>query len=456
MDHYDLIVIGGGPGGYLCAQKGAQAGLRVGLCESRELGGTCLNEGCIPTKSLLHCAKQWNNMLHCSDYAISAQDLRYDHRAALARKEQIVATLVSGVAATLDSCGVEVFRDHAVILGKDESGFSIFVAGTRKTCKNLVVATGSSPLFPPISGLPEAYKKGFVSTNQELLSDPSEFETLVCIGGGIIGLEMACYYATIGKNVHIVEMLPKIAGSTDKDICSTLMKTYKKLGMQFHLEAKVDEIRQNELVYSDAKGTHSIACDKILLAAGRRPNLSGFGLQTLHVTCQNGAIATDECLRTNVPNLYAIGDCNGKVMLAHTAYREAEAVIHTILGTPDAIRYDTIPSVIYTTPEVAFVGMTEEQAKAAGIRCQVVKAPMMLSGRYVCENGRGNGFCKIVYDIDRQVLLGVHIIGSYASELICAAAIMLQQQLPLEALKRIVFPHPTVSEIYREAFSLLN
>lgn len=273
-------------------------------------------------------------------------------------------------------------------------------------------------------------------TNREILDLTQPPKTLCCIGGGVIGLEMACYFASIGVKVVVVEMLPKIAGNTDAEICDLLMKTYKKQGMEFHLSAGVREIRENAVVYADADGVHEVACDRVLLATGRRAMTQGFGLETLGVRTERGAIVTDEHMQTNVPGVYAVGDCNGRLMLAHAAYRQAEVAVHHICGVSDSVSQSVVPSVIYTTPEVACAGLNEDEARATGHNIRVARVPMLYSGRFVAENDRGDGFCKLVYDADEDRLAGVQLIGPYASEMIYGAAMMVQLRLPLEQLKR--------------------
>jgi dihydrolipoamide dehydrogenase len=243
-------------------------------------------------------------------------------------------------------------------------------------------------------------------TNREILDLRELPKTLVCIGGGVIGLEMACYFATVGVKVVVVEMMPKIAGPTDPEICAILMKTYQKFGMEFCLNAKVEGVTANSVCYSDAAGKHEVPCDRVLLSAGRHADTRGSNIEVLGLEMNRAAIVTDEHLLTNVPNCYAIGDCNGKLMLAHTAYREAEVAVNHMLGIKDKMDYSIVPSVIYTTPEVAAVGESEQSAKDKGLHVKVVKAPMMFSGRYVAETMNGDGFVKLIYDLDRHCLVG--------------------------------------------------
>lgn len=456
MEIFDVVILGGGPGGYLCAERAAQGGLKAAVIEKRALGGTCLNEGCVPTKSLLYCAKQFSVAAHGESYGVHAENVSFDHAAVIDRKNKVVKTLVSGVGFTMKSNKVKVYTAEGKILGKNADGtFSVAAGDETVTAKRLVIATGSEAAVPPIPGAKEGLASGFVMTNREILDLRELPKNLVCIGGGVIGLEMACYFATVGVKVTVIEMMPKIAGPTDPEICEILMKTYKKLGMEFYLNAGVKNIGADSVTYEDASGLHTIACDRVLLAAGRRASVEGIDLDKLGVATERGKVLTDEHLCTNVPNVYAVGDCNGKLMLAHTAYREAEVAVNHMRGIKDRIDYSVIPSVIYTTPEVASVGETEQSAKEKGLNVKVVKAPMMYSGRYVAENLSGDGFCKLIYDLTNRCVVGVHIVGSYASEMIYGAAMMVQSKAPLQHLDKIVFPHPSVCETIREALFMI-
>ena len=456
MEKFDVIVIGGGPGGYLCAERASEGGLKTAVIEMRALGGTCLNEGCVPTKSFLYCAKQYAAAKHGKDYGFSAENVVLDHAQVVARKDKVVKTLVSGVGFTMKAHGVKVYNAEAKVKGRAADGsFEVFAGEELIAADRLVIASGSVAAVPPIPGVKEGLASGFVMTNREILDMKELPDSIVCMGGGVIGLEMACYFATVGVKVTVIEMMPKIAGATDPEICDLLMKTYKKEGMEFKLSAKVLEIGADSVTYEDAEGTHVLKCGKVLLSAGRRANVAGLNLEALNVQTERGAVITDRHLCTNVAGVYAIGDCNGKLMLAHTAYREAEVAVNHMLGIKDEMRYDAIPSVIYTNPEVASVGETKESAEKKGMNVKVVKAPMMMSGRYVAETMNGAGFVKMIYDLDRNCLVGVHMVGNYASEIIYGAALMLETQLPLNQLKKLVFPHPSVCEVIREGLFMI-
>ena len=450
MEIYDLIVIGGGPGGYLAAERAAQAGLKTLLFEKHALGGVCLNEGCIPSKALLNSAKLYDHALHAAAYGITCSDVKIDQKAVIDRKAKVVRSLVSGVKSKMKAHGVTVVMEEAVITGRSADGFTVSAAGMAYVCKNLIVATGSSPAVPPIPGIQENLGN-FVMTNREVLELTQIPEKLTVIGGGVIGLEMAAYYATVGSQVTVIEMLDHIAGATDREISSLLQKDLEKKGITFLLGHKCLSVEPGKVFAQTPDGEKvAVASDKVLLSIGRRANTSGIGLESIGVTFDKTGIRTDSLCKTDVPGVYAIGDVNGHHMLAHTAYREAEVAVNNILGKTDTMRYHANPSVIYTQPEIASVGKTEEECQEKGIDYEVQKLSMRYSGRFVAENEGADGLCKILIDRKRRTILGVHLIGSYSGEIIWGAAEMIEMQLRVTDARQIIFPHPTVSEIIRE------
>ena len=451
MELFDLLVIGGGPGGYLCAERAAQGGLKVALFEKRALGGTCLNEGCIPTKTLLNSSKMYRHATESAAFGVTVTGATYDHAKVIDRKNKVVKTLVSGVGATMSANKVTVITGDAKIAGRVEGGFAVEANGTPYNGRRLAIASGSETVVPPVPGLKEGLNSGFVVTNREVLDMKTLPKDLVVIGGGVIGLEMAYYFASVGVKVTVIEMMPKIAGATDPEICKVLQDSFVKRGMVFKLSSKVLEVKANSVIYEENGEKKEIACDKVLLSAGRRPATAGIGLETLGLEMDRAAIVTDRHLCTTVQNVYAIGDCNGKVMLAHTAYREAEVAVNHMLGKPDEMRYDVIPAVIYTDPEVASVGHSKDGAEKLGMNVKEVKLPMSYAGRYLAENEGGKGFIKLVVDTDRNRLVGCHMVGSYASEIIMTATMMVDTELTPQRLQKLVFPHSTVAEIIREA-----
>lgn len=447
---YDLIIIGGGPAGYLAAERAGHEGLNVLLIEKRFVGGVCLNEGCIPSKALLYSAKIYDNAVHGEQYGVTVSNAVLNHAAVVERKNKVVDTLAMGVKSKLRNNKVTVVEGSAEIAGRSSDGYEVKAGDEMYTGKRLLLATGSVPVVPSIPGLKECLEKGFVLTNREILDLMEIPGQLVIVGGGVIGLEMASYFNSAGSKVTVIEMLDHIAGYTDREISNYLMSCYQQKGIEFFLGAKVVQVNEGSVVYEAEGKTCSIPADKVLLSIGRRPATEGLGLEKIGVEVERGRIKTDERGRTNVPEVYAAGDVNGVSMLAHTAYREAEVCINNILGKRDIMRYNAIPSVIYTNPEVAGVGETEESAKQKGIDYEVAKLPMIYSGRYVAESSEIEGLCKILIDKQYRKLIGVHMLGSYASELIYGAALMLETEMRVKDIKELVFPHPTVSEIIKE------
>lgn len=448
---YDLIVIGGGPAGYLAAERAGHAGLTVLLIEKRFIGGVCLNEGCVPSKALLYSAKLLDGAKHGQKYGLTVTNATLDQAAVIARKNKVVKTLVTGIKAKLKKNKVTVVEAVAEIQGKSSEGYQIAAGGEVYTGSRILIATGSMPVIPPIPGVKEGIEKGYILTNREILDLTSVPESLVIVGGGVIGLEMASYFNSAGSKVTVVEMLDKIAGPTDSEISEILMKNYQKKGIEFKLGAKVTKVAEGAVSYEKDGQVFEVPADKILLSIGRRAATEGLSLEKIGVELERGRIKVDERGRTNVPEVYAAGDVNGYSMLAHTAYREAEVCINNILGKKDIMRYNAIPSVIYTNPEVAGVGETEETAKNKGIEIEAVKLSMMYSGRYVAENEGGDGICKVILDKKHKKLIGVHMIGNYSSEIIYGAGLMIETEMRVEDIKELVFPHPTVCEILREA-----
>ena len=452
METFDLVVLGGGPGGYLAAERAGHAGLKTLVIEKREFGGVCLNEGCVPSKTFLNSAKVLDYANHADAYGVKVEGKKsIDQKFVVERKNGVVKMLVSGIKAQLKRNKVTMKLAEGFIEGKGDDGYVIKAGEEKFLAKRLIVATGSMPVVPPIQGLKENLESGVVLTNREILDLQEIPSKLVVIGGGVIGLEMASYFSSVGTEVTVVEMLDKIAGPTEKECSSILQKALERKGVKFNLGCKVTAIEKDGVIYEKDGKSQKVEADKILLSIGRRAVTAGIGLENIGVNLERGAIVTDDKMRTNVANVYAVGDVNGKIMLAHTAYREAEVAINTILGKKDAMRYNVIPSVIYTNPEVGSVGETEESAKAKGLDVKCVSIPMTYSGRYVAENTALDGVCKLVINNKTNTLIGAHIIGSYAGEFIVSVSAMVDLEVDIENIKKLVFPHPTVCEIVREA-----
>lgn len=444
----------------MAAERAGAAGLKVVLFERKSLGGVCLNEGCVPTKTLLYGAKVYNYALAGERYGVYVSDPSIKFEEFADRKNRVVKRLVTGVKAAMKAHGVEVVPESAFIEGKDSDGVRIKAGGNEYAARNLLVCAGSEAAVPPFPGLSEA--GDVICTNREILALREQPGELVVIGGGVIGMEFAAFYSTIGTKVTVIEMLPKILGPMDDEISAMLQKIYAKKGVKFCLNCKVTGIEGNTVVYLDPDGVEQrVSGDKILVSVGRRANLDGYGLENLGLEyALNKAgrpvgIKVDDRMRTNVPGVYAAGDVTGFSMLAHTASREGEVAVNDILGVEDKMSYAAIPGIVYTNPEVAGVGLTEEQAKERGLDFVVAKLPMTFSGRFVAENDRPEGICKFIVAKGSHEVLGVHMLGNPCSEIIQTAGIAIETKMTVEALQRIVFPHPTVSEILKEtAFAL--
>jgi dihydrolipoamide dehydrogenase len=448
----DLAIVGGGPGGYVAAERAGAAGLKTVLFEKKSLGGVCLNEGCIPTKTLLYSAKVYNYALEGAKYGISAENPAFDYGKIMDRKDKVVKKLVGGVKAAMKAAGVEVVNAEAVVKGRGAEGFVIEAAGEEYAAARLLLCTGSEAAVPPFPGLGEA--GDIIMTNREILSMRERPESLVVIGGGVVGMEFASFFSTLGTRVTVVEMLPKILGPLDDEVSAMLQKIYAKKGVDFRLGCKVTGIEDNAVVFENAEGvTEKVSGDRILVSVGRRAVLSGLEALGLEMTLNRAGrpcgVKVDEKMRTSVPGVWAAGDITGFSMLAHTASREGEVAVNDMLGKDDRMSYEAIPGVVYTNPEVAGVGLTEAESAAKGMPVKVLRLSMNYSGRFVAENERGDGICKLLIGADGRIL-GAHMLGNPCSELIHSMCMAIEKKMTVEDLKKTVFPHPSVSEILRE------
>lgn len=444
--NYDLAIIGGGPAGYTAAEAAGKAGLHVVLFEKQSLGGVCLNEGCIPTKTLLYSAKTYDSARHASKYAVSAQEVSFDLSKIIARKTKVVRKLVMGVKAKLTAANVAIVQGEAVIIDKN----TIRCQDESYSCSNLIICTGSQTAIPPIKGVESVP----YWTHREALENKELPASLVIVGGGVIGMEFASFFNSLGTEVTVIEMLDEILNGIDPELSAALRADYEKKGVKFLLSTKVVSlVQEGEAVkvdYENNSGTGSVSASRLLLSAGRRAVTKGFGLENLELsTTEKGRIRVDDHLQTSIPGVYVCGDLTGFSLLAHTAVREAEVAIHHILGKADRMSYKAIPAVVYTNPEIASVGETEESMKRFTKPYRVVKLPMAYSGRFVAENEGVNGICKLLISEDGTIL-GAHVYGNPASEIITLAAMAVELEMSAGEWKKIVFPHPTVGEIFRE------
>ncbi|SBW06116.1 dihydrolipoyl dehydrogenase [uncultured Dysgonomonas sp.] len=445
MEH-DIAIIGGGPAGYNAAEKAALNGLRTILFEKNAIGGVCLNEGCIPTKTLLYSAKTLDSIKGASKYGISVEgEPTFDLPKIISRKDKVVKKLTAGVSAKLNFNGVTVVQGAANIVNEDNGLFYIKSGDNTYSVKYILLCTGSETIIPPIKGLSDVD----YWTSKEALESKELPKSLAIIGGGVIGIEFASFFNSMGVKVNVIEMMPEILGAMDKETSAMLRTDYTKKGVTFRLNTKVVEITKNGVVVEKDGKTETIEADRILVSVGRRPIVKDFGLENLNIEMLKNGIKVNEYMQTSNPRVYAAGDVTGFSLLAHTAIREGEVAISHIVGEDDKMSYKAIPGVVYTNPELAGVGKTEEELNANGESFRVLKLPMAYSGRFVAENEVGNGLCKIIVADDDRII-GCHMLGNPASELIVIAGIAIENGDTVEEFRKHVYPHPTVSEIIHE------
>lgn len=443
---YDLAIIGGGPAGYNAAEKAAENGLKTILFEKNAVGGVCLNEGCIPTKTFLYSAKMLDNIKAASKYGILTDNTpTFDMGKIVARKNKVVKKLTAGVGAKLSFNGVDVKSGEALIKGEENGEFVIDCNGESFSSKYLLLCTGSQTFIPPIKGLSDIE----YWTSKEALESKELPKSLAIIGGGVIGIEFASFFNSMGVKVNVIEMMPEILGAMDKETSAMLRTDYAKKGVDFHLQTKVIEVTSTGVVVEKDGKTETIEADKILVSVGRRAITTGFGLENINVELLPNGVKVNEYMQTSHPQVYAAGDITGFSMLAHTAIREGEVAIDHISGGHDKMSYNAIPGVVYTNPEIAGVGKTEEELTASNEPYRVLKLPMAYSGRFVAENELGGGLCKIIVDKGDRII-GCHMIGNPVSELILIAGIAIANGDTVEQFRKHVYPHPTVGEIIHE------
>jgi dihydrolipoamide dehydrogenase len=443
---YDLVVIGAGPGGYESAIHAGKMGKKVALIEKEKLGGTCLNVGCIPAKTFLRSSKLFGECKEAALFGVRISAPEFDLAAVVERKNRVVATLGNGVKGLLKRAGVDVITGQGRLVSRN----TVEVGDTRYEANNILLATGSRPMVPPIPGI----------QSEHTLDSNSVFDlqkvpkSIAIVGGGYIGLEFACFFREIGSEVQVFEMLPDIAAGADGEIATRMLRILTQKGIQFHLSAKVLRIEGHTLHFAAPDGKESsIEADYILNSTGRRPNVEDLGLETVGVDFTPRGIKTSDQGKTSVPGIWACGDVTGRRMLAHAATREGFVAVNNMFGEKDRIRYTALPAVVYTHPEVAMVGRTEEELKSAGIKYKKSTVPMVVAGRYLVEHEDPTGFVKVLVGAEFGEILGVHAIGDASSEFIVAAAGMVETEMTAAHAGKLIFPHPTVSEALKEAIA---
>jgi len=454
---YDVVVIGSGPGGYVCAIKAAQLGLKVAVVEKREtFGGTCLNIGCIPSKALLHASEMLAEAEHSFDtLGVEVGKPKVNLKKMMAHKDATVNSNVSGVAFLFKKNKIDSFRGTGKILGPGLVGVTDADGKTQEIeTTNIVIATGSD-----VAGIPgvevDIDEKVIVSSTGALSLDKIP-EKLVVVGGGVIGLELGSVWGRLGSKVTVVEYLDSILGGMDAEVSKQFQRMLGKQGFEFKLGAKVTGVEKAKkgakVTFEPVKGgaAETIEADVVLISTGRRPYTDGLGLEKQDIAMDRGRVKTDGHCRTNVPGIYAIGDVTFGPMLAHKAEDEGIAVAEMMAGQKGHVNYDVIPSVVYTSPEVASVGKTEEQLKADGVAYKVGKFPFTANGRARAML-HTDGFVKMLADKETDRVLGVHILGFGAGEMIHEAAVLMEFGGSSEDLARTCHAHPTMSEAVREA-----
>ncbi|MBO4519392.1 MAG: dihydrolipoyl dehydrogenase [Paludibacteraceae bacterium] len=441
---YFLAIIGGGPAGYTAAEKASKAGKDVVLFEQNAVGGTCLNVGCIPTKSLLYGAKQYYNATHAQKYGVTAENVTFDFAAMQKRKTIVVRKLVAGIKQRLNNEHCTLVSGAASVVSRTDELVTIQCSEQTYEAENLLICTGSTNFVPPIPGIKD---NPAVWDSTDALAAAELPASIIIVGGGVIGMEFATLYHELGVPVTVIEAMPTILPNLDQEVVSVLLEKYKKAGINILTSTKVESLNGGKVT---ANG-EVYEAEKVLVSVGRRANLQG--LETLNdLELNRGAIVIDEFCKTNLPNVFAAGDVTGKIMLAHVAARQAEVCIGRLLKQIplQRIAYNAIPSVVYTNPEIASVGITEQQAAELNITPEVRKLPMTFSGRFMAENEGETGLCKMIIDSKTLMVLGVHMIGNPCSEFISAASFAVRNGYTVPEMEQIVFPHPTVSEILHE------
>jgi dihydrolipoamide dehydrogenase len=443
---YDVVVLGGGPGGYVAAIKAAQAGKKTAIVEKDHFGGTCLNAGCIPTKALLRSVQSLKEIKDAASYGIEGLDVSgvtLNMSKVQARKSNIISQLVRGVEGLLAGNGVKVYRGKGVI----KDNHRIQVGEEFITAEYIIIATGSE-----VKSLPIPVDGGMkMLTSNEALSLEEIPKSIAVIGGGVIGIEFAYFLACAGSKVTVIEFLDRILPMVDEEITNQVAYMLQELGVEIHTSARVTEVTADAVIFEKDGSVLKQKTDCVLMAVGRAPNLAGVPCEALGIETARGAIVTDDTLRTSVDNIYAIGDVNGKAMLAHVASMEAAVAVKNICGKSAHMDYDKVPSAIYVNPEIASVGLTEAQARSKYGEVKVGRFPLFASGKAKVE-GEEKGLVKVIVEPKFNEILGIHLYCVHATEMIAEAVAAMKLEGTAEEMTMVIHPHPTVSEALMEAF----
>ena len=440
MNTSDLIIIGCGPGGYNAAEHAAKQGMSVVIFDGKHAGGTCLNEGCIPTKTFCHNADTIESLRHAEELGITAE-FKFDFSKLIERKNAIVQQLRSGVEALMSAPGITFVHEDAHF--KDDK---IIVAGNQEyTAANIIIAAGSSPAMPPIKGIDSSH----VVSSTELLDITQLPKHLCIIGGGVIGMEFASAFASFGSQVTVVEFMKECLPTLDSDIAKRLRKSMEKRGVNFYLQSKVTEITDSGIVFERKGKEEEIEADIVLVAVGRKPNTEGLQLDNTSIAFDKRGITVDDRFQTNVKGIYAIGDINGKCMLAHAAEFQGLQVVNTLAGKESHIRHEVMPSAVFTLPEVASVGYTDQQCKDEGIEFKCRKGMYRSNGKALALN-ETEGLVKLITDGAGHII-GCQALGAHASDMVQEATALINCGGTIEQLRNIIHIHPTLGEILLSA-----
>lgn len=446
---FDLIIIGAGPGGYVAAERAAELGLKTAIVEKEQLGGTCLNRGCMPTKALLHAAKQLSHMHSAGSLGLIADGVDYDFNAVQRSKNVSVDQLREGIAQGFKLKKVT----HLVGTAQITAPNTVSVDGKAITAANILIATGSVPVRPPIPGLD---LPGVVTSDELLSPEGRDFRQLVIIGGGVIGMEFAAIYRALGRAVTVIEAAPRLLPAMDREISQSLAMLLKKQGIEIALNARVERIVDAEdglaVIYTDKKGEECRAeADGVLAAVGRRAYFDGLFADGLCPETAHGALVCSQHFETSIKGIFAVGDViAGSVQLAHAASAQGVSVVHRLAGRPIPANLKYVPSCVYVDPEIASVGMTEAQAKAEGIPVLVGKTPTLANGKSLIEHCE-RGFIKLVFRAEDEVLIGAQLMCARATDLIAAPALAIVNGLTRWQFLQVILPHPTFSESLTKA-----
>ncbi|GLI57419.1 dihydrolipoyl dehydrogenase [Propionigenium maris DSM 9537] len=446
--NYDIIVLGSGPGGYVAAIKAAQLGGKVAIVEKDNFGGVCLNWGCIPTKTLLKNAKVYQYILNSSKYGVDIPDLSavtLNWENMLSRKEKVVEKLTSGVEYLLKKNGVDIYRGFGTVIDKN----SVEVEGEVIKCENLILSTGSTPRIPEIPGIKEGLASNFVVTSREALELPSIPKELVILGGGVIGVEFATLYSSLGTRVTIVQNIDKILEFMDHDVVAEMEEILKKSDVEILYNSSIIKVDGKEITVKGKEGRRTLTPDHLLVSIGRYANLKG--LENLSLKTYRRGVVTNNKMETNVPGVYAIGDLNGVFNLAHVASAEGIVAVENILKKKDmTINYNKVPNCIYSSPEMAAAGYNEADARKKFTKVIVSKFPLSANGKALAE-GENTGFIKIIAEGEYGEIVGVHIIAPTATDMISEIVTTMELEGTIHDLAKVIHPHPSLSEIVMEA-----